>query len=136
MLYRQRLQIERDLRAGAMAGDALVGAQTPGVAREGVLGALEDLGRVVRSGAEAVLEAAADRRTAEAIDQMAGSEWRWAARAASVAATAAQEVVRAREEGDAAPNGEHPAPPPRTAQALDATDPATATAAQEPSATS
>ena len=36
MLYRQRLQVERDLRAGAMAGDAVVGAETPGVGREGV----------------------------------------------------------------------------------------------------
>ena len=136
VLYRQRLQVERDLRAGAMAGDAVVGAETPGVAHEGVLGALEDLGRVVRSGAEAVLEAAADRKTAEAIDQMAGSEWRWAARAASVAATAAQEVVRAREDADEARDGAGEAPPPRTAEALEATDPATRAAAQEPSATS
>ncbi len=136
VLYRQRLQVERDLRAGAMAGDAVVGAETPGVTQQGALGALEDIGRLVRSGAEAVLEAAADRRTGEAIDQMAGSEWRWAARAASVAATAAQEVMRAREHDDEAPDGNGAAPPPRTAQSLDAVDPGAPTAAQEPSATS
>ena len=120
MLYRQRLQVERDLRAGAMAGDAVVGADTPGVGHEGVLGALEDLGRVVRAGAEAVLEAAADERDRPRRSiSMAGPEWRWAARAASVAATAAQEVIRAREEGDEAPDGVGEAPPPRTAEALE-----------------
>ena len=31
VLYRQRLQVERDLRAGAMAGEAVLGAETPGV---------------------------------------------------------------------------------------------------------
>ena len=30
VLYRQRLQVERDLRAGAMAGEAVLGAETPG----------------------------------------------------------------------------------------------------------
>jgi hypothetical protein len=136
VLYRQRLQVERDLRAGAMTGEAVVGAETPGFAREGALGALEDLGRLVRSGAEAVLEAAADGKTAKAMDEMAGSEWRWAARAVSVAATAAQEVIRAKEEGDEASDGVVAVPPPRTAEALEATDPAGRTAAQEPSATS
>jgi len=136
VLYRQRLQVERDLRAGAMSGDAVIGAETPGVAHDGALGALEDLGRLVRSGAEAVLEAAADERTVEAIDKMAGSDWRWAARAASVAATAAQEVIGAREEAAAeAANGAVVAPPPRTAEAVDASGPSR-TASQEPSATS
>ena len=30
VLYRQRLQVERDLRAGAMAGEAIIGTATPG----------------------------------------------------------------------------------------------------------
>ena len=30
VLYRQRLQVERDLRAGAMAGEAVLGAEQPG----------------------------------------------------------------------------------------------------------
>jgi hypothetical protein len=117
ILYRQRLQVERDLRAGAMAGEAVVGADTPGVRREGALGALEDLGRLMRSGAGVVLEAAADERTGQMIDRMAGPQWRWVARAASVAASAAKEAIRARQETEEAANGTAPvAPPPRTAQ--------------------
>ena len=71
MLYRQRLQVERDLRAGAMAGDAVLGAETPVSRTAARSGPLEDLGRLVRSGAAAVLEAAADERTGEA-----SIEWR------------------------------------------------------------
>lgn len=127
VLYRQRLQVERDLRAGAMAGDAVVGAVTPGVRREGALGALEDLGRLVRSGAGVVIEAAADERTGQMIDRMAGSQWRWMARAASVAAEAAREAIRAREGQDDEPNGTK-TPPPRVAEQT--------TTPQEPSATS
>ena len=128
VLYRQRLQVERDLRAGAMAGDAVVGADTPGVRREGALGTLEDLGRLVRAGAGVVLEAAADERTGQMIDRMAGPQWRWAARAASVAANAAKEAIRARQEGEERADGVA-ASPPRTAEAA-------AAAAQDPSATS
>jgi hypothetical protein len=115
VLYRQRLQVDRDLRAGAMAGEAVVGADTPGVKREGALGALGDLGRLVRSGAGVVIEAAADERTGHMIDRMAGPQWRWVARAASVAAEAAREAIRVREEQDEAPNGTT-APPPRVVE--------------------
>ena len=131
VLYRQRLQVERDLRAGAMAGEAVVGADTPGVRREGPLGALEDLGRLVRSGAGVVIEAAADERTGQMIDRMAGPQWRWVARAASVAAEAARDAIRAREERDDAPNGSK-APPPRVAEQI----PEQIRPPQEPSATS
>jgi hypothetical protein len=94
VLYRQRLQIERDLRAGSMAGEAVVGAETPGVRHEGALGKLEELGRLVRAGAGVVIDAAADERTGEMMDRVAGPQWRWAARAASVAAVAAREAIR------------------------------------------
>jgi hypothetical protein len=117
VLYRQRLQVERDLRAGAMAGEAVVGAETPGVRREGALGALGDLGRLVRSGAGVVIEAAADERTGQMIDRMAGPQWRWVARAASVAAEAAREAIRARDEQDDDANGTT-APAPRVAEQI------------------
>lgn len=138
VLYRQRLQVERDLRAGAMAGDAVVGADTPGVERDGVLGTLAELGRMVRSGAGVVLEAAADERTGQMIDRMAGPQWRWAARAASVAASAAQEAIRSRQENIEA-DAVTLVPPPKTAEMVGATDRAGTTAEkadQEPSATS
>jgi hypothetical protein len=118
VLYRQRLQVERDLRAGAMAGEAVVGAGSPGVRREGALGALGDLGRLVRSGAGVVIEAAADERTGQMIDRMAGPQWRWVARAASVAAEAAREAIRPREQPANDVNGTT-APPPRTAERLE-----------------
>ena len=118
VLYRQRLQVERDLRAGAMAGDAVVGAETPGVRRDGAPGALGGLGRLVRSGAGVVVEAAADERTGQLIDRMAGPQWRWLARAASVAAEAAREAIRARDEQDDHPGNGMTAPPPRVAERI------------------
>ena len=100
VLYRQRLQVDRDLRAGAMAGEAVLGAATPGVVHDGALGKLEELGRLVRAGAGVVIEAAADERTGQMIDRMAGPQWRWATRAASVAAVAAREAIRSRDGDD------------------------------------
>ncbi len=44
VLYRQRLQVERDLRAGAMAGEAVLGADTP--AMDGPLATLTAVGRL------------------------------------------------------------------------------------------
>lgn len=104
VLYRQRLQVERDLRARAMAGRALPEAEgrhdrVPAAA------ALASLGRIVRTGVEAVAEAAADERTGQAIDRMAGPEWRWAVRVASVAVGAAREAMTSAgpRESDTAP---------------------------------
>jgi hypothetical protein len=71
VLYRQRLQVERDLRAGAMAGQAVVGAATPGAPRSGVAGLLEEVGRIVRNTAEAAVEVASDERTGQAFDRLA-----------------------------------------------------------------
>ncbi len=100
VLYRERLQVERDLRAGAMAGSAVLGAETPGTGNEGMVGLLETIGRLARDGAAAVADVAADERTGAMLDRAAGPGWRWAARAASVAAVAAREALRAPEPGD------------------------------------
>jgi hypothetical protein len=96
VLYRQRLQVERDLRAGAMAGQAVVGAATPGAATSGVARVLEDVGRLVRTTAEAAIDVASDERTGKAFDRLAGPQWRWAARIAAIGALAARSVVRTR----------------------------------------
>ena len=98
VLYRQRLQVERDLRAGAMAEETVLGADA--VPEGGPAAALDRVGRWLRAGAGAVIEAAGDDRTVEALDKAAGPEWRWAARAASVAAGAAREVLREDEARD------------------------------------
>jgi len=93
VLYRQRLQVERDLRAGAMAEDA-VGAEGAASA-DGVRAGLSTLGRLARTGAGVAVNVATDERTGQVLDRMAGPQWRWAIRAASVAAIAAREALRA-----------------------------------------
>lgn len=89
-LYRQRLQVERDLRAGAMAGEAVVGAASPGVDDDGTVGLLTELGRLARTGAGVVADVATDERTGRAVDRVAGPHWRWAARIASLALAVAR----------------------------------------------
>ena len=93
ILYRQRLQVERDLRAGAMAEETVLGADALPEG-QGAAATLGRVGRWLRAGAGAVLEAAADDRNAETIDKLAGTDWRLAARVASVAAGAAREVLK------------------------------------------
>jgi hypothetical protein len=98
VLYRQRLQVERDLRAGAMAGDAVLGAETPGVGGAGE--ALATVGRLLRQGASAFVEAATDDKTVDAIEEMAGPRWKLAAQAADVALVAARAAARGAEDAD------------------------------------
>ena len=99
VLYRQRLQVERDLRAGAMAGENVLGGppvEQPG----GAQGALATIGRWARAGAEVVAEAASDERTGQVIDRMASGQWRLAARAASIAVVAARRALPGAEEDE------------------------------------
>ncbi len=87
-----RLQVERDLRAGAMAGENVVGAD--GVPeRRGLDGALDTLGRWVRKTATVAVEIAAAEETGKVLDAATGSSWRWAARAAEVAHVAAKQAL-------------------------------------------
>jgi hypothetical protein len=92
VLYRQRLQVERDLRAGAMAGEAVIGAASPGV--DGPGQAMATVGRMLRQGAAALIEVATDDSTVQALDKLAGPRWRLAARAADVVVVAARAAVR------------------------------------------
>ena len=97
VLYRQRLQVERDLRAGAMAGEAVLGAGAVGTSTAGqdaVADVLDRAGDVLRSGVAAVVEAAADGETAKALDRAAGPEWRWAARVGTIVAAAVRTVIK------------------------------------------
>ena len=116
VLYRQRLQVERDLRAGAMAGEAIVGASTPGTAPSGLIGTLEELGRLARTAAEAALDLAADERTGKVIGQVAPPQVRLAARVAAMGATAARSMIRARrgETGETPATAGAAAKPPTT----------------------
>jgi hypothetical protein len=80
------------MRAGAMAGEAVLGAETPGVG--GPSEALATVGRLLRQGASAFIEAATDDDTVEALDKLAGPNWKLAAQAADVALVAARAAVR------------------------------------------
>ena len=110
VLYRQRLQVERDLRAGAMAGEAVLGAETPGVG--GPSEALATVGRVLREGAAALIGAATDDSTVDALDKLAGPRGRVAAQAADVALVAARAAVSQRDadDGEAGAAAGEPAP--------------------------
>jgi len=120
VLYRQRLQVERDLRAGAMAGEAVLGAGSPG--ETGPFQTLTALGRLLRGGAEAVLDIAADERTTTAVGNVGGPQVRIAAKAAAVAITAARGAIRGTSDAEDAghdqpsrkpegPSGKPPDPP-------------------------
>ena len=89
VLYRQRLQVERDLRAGAMAGEAIIGAATP--AAEGIQ---STAAKALREGADLVLDAATDERTTKALDRLAGTEIRLGVLVAAMAASAVSFIVR------------------------------------------
>jgi hypothetical protein len=77
LLYRQRLQVERDLRARAMARQATA------------VPAVEPVQRALRQGAEAVVEAATDDATIATLDRIAGPLWTTGIRlvAAAIATT-------------------------------------------------
>ena len=89
VLYRQRLQVERDLRAGAMAGEAILGADTPGVA-----GIQTAAVKAIREGADLVLDAATDERTTKALDRLAGTELRLGVLVAATAVSALSFLLR------------------------------------------
>jgi hypothetical protein len=97
--------VERDLRAGAMAGEAVIGAASPSA--EGPVEALASVGRLLRRGASALVdaatEAATDDSTLQALDRLAGPRWRIAAQAADVAVSAARAAVRGAAGADVEP---------------------------------
>ena len=129
VLYRQRLQVERDLRAGAMAGEAVLGAPQPDADSNplaGPLATLARVGRLVRTGATAVVEAAGDPETVETLDKIGGSEWRLAVRAASVGAAAVRAVL-----SDSARDGE-PAEDPAAAAGEPLSQPRSSEPNEEP----
>jgi hypothetical protein len=96
VLYRQRLQVERDLRVGAMAGEAVLGAGTPGTS--GPIATLTAVGRMLRGGADAVLDIATDDRTASTAGRLAGPQVRIGMRAAAMAIAAARAARRGSDE--------------------------------------
>ena len=97
-LYRQRLQVERDLRARAMARQATT------------IPVVEPVQRALRQGAEAVVDAATDDATIATLDRIAGPVWTTGIR---LAAAAIATALRSRRDAN-----DRPAP--RTSEPADA----------------
>ena len=72
-----------------MAGEAIIGAATPGA--EGIQ---TTAAKALRDGADLVLDAATDERTTKALDRLAGTEIRLGVLIAAMAASAVSFLVR------------------------------------------
>lgn len=97
VLYRQRLQVERDLRAGAMTDEAVLGASDAGTStadHDSMADVVDTAGALVHAGVAAVAEVAVDDETAKALDRAAGPEWRWAARVLIILSAIARGITR------------------------------------------
>jgi hypothetical protein len=120
VLYRERLQVERDLRARLEVGQSVLGAEVPAPALPGPIAAMTKVGELVGSSAGAIVDAAADKETQQALDRVAGRRWRLGVAAMSIVVAAARAMLGGRDSsGPAAgpkPSGE-PAPfPPQPDQ--------------------
>ena len=82
VLYRQRLQVDRDLRARAMARQAEASA------------ALAPVQRALRDSAGVVFEAATDDRTIATLDRIAGPIWTVGLRVVAAGAATTLRVIR------------------------------------------
>jgi hypothetical protein len=91
VLYRQRLQVERDLRARAMA------------ARPDPAEVAAVAGRTLRQSAGAVLDAATDDATIAGLDRLAGPVWAVGLRVAAASTALALRVIRHRRNGSRGP---------------------------------
>ena len=85
--------------SGNSCGLPNVKSETPGVG--GPSEALATVGRVLRDGAAAVIGAATDDTTVDALDKLAGPRWRIAAQAADLALVAARAAVGQRDVDEA-----------------------------------
>lgn len=116
VLYRERLQVERDLRARLDVGQSVLGAEVPAPALPGPLAAAAKVGEVVASSAGAIVDAASDKETQKALDRVAGPRWRLGVAATSIIVATLRAMLGGRDaSGRAAgpkPSGE-PAPFPR-----------------------
>ena len=99
VLYRMRLQVERDLRARLDPGASTLGAEIPGASRPGPAEAIAKVGDLVAASAAAVVEAGTDKETQQALDRLAGRRWRLVAAATSVALEVGRAVFGGKRDG-------------------------------------
>lgn len=86
-LYRQRLQVERDLRARFMAGLDDLGE--PGSSTKPG----RSVGNAIRNGAGLIVDVVTDDRTVVALDRLAGPGWRLGLQAGAAAAAVAMRIA-------------------------------------------
>jgi hypothetical protein len=116
VLYRKRLQVERDLRARLDVGQSVLGSDVPAPALPGPIAAAARVGELVGSSAGAIVDAATDEQTQKALDKVAGRRWRLGVALMSVVVAAIRAMLAGRRSSDpgtgVAPSGE-PAPFPQ-----------------------
>src|SRR3954453_11647244 len=99
VLYRKRLQVERDLRAHLDVGESVLGSDVPAPALPGPIAAAARVGELVGASAGAIVDAAADKQTQKALDRVAGRRWRLAVAAMSVIVSTLRAIVAGRRSG-------------------------------------
>lgn len=102
VLYRQRLQVERNLRANAMAATS-ASADVPAGR---LAGAMDAVRQVIQEGAGAVLTAVADDRTARPIERATGTAGRLGIAIAAAAVEALTERDKTASGQDAEPSAD------------------------------
>jgi hypothetical protein len=116
VLYRKRLQVERDLRARLDVGQAVLGSDVPAPALAGPMAAAAKVGELVGSSAGAMVDAATDEETQNALDKVAGRRWRLGVALLSVVVAAVRAMHAGRESsgpGTGATASGEPAPFPQ-----------------------
>jgi hypothetical protein len=93
VLYRKRLQVERDLRAGLDVGEAALGDEVPAAGLPGPRAAVARVGELVGSSAGAIVDAAGDKDTLQALDRVAGPRWRLGVAAMSILVAAIRAML-------------------------------------------
>jgi hypothetical protein len=120
VLYRKRLQVERDLRAQVDVGGSVLGSEVSAPPLPGPVAAAAKVGELVGASAGAIVDAAADKETQQALDRVAGRRWRVAVAAMSVVVATVRAVVAGRDStgpgGTGTPSGEPASFPPQPDQ--------------------
>jgi hypothetical protein len=108
--------VERDLRARLDVGQAVLGSDVPAPALAGPMAAAAKVGELVGSSAGAIVDAATDEETQNALDKVAGRRWRLGVALLSVVVAAVRAMHAGRESsgpGTGATASGEPAPFPQ-----------------------
>ncbi|MFL5708389.1 MAG: hypothetical protein ACJ77Y_05285 [Chloroflexota bacterium] len=96
VLYRKRLQVERDLRAHLDVGESVLGSEVPGPSLPSPIAAVAKVRDLVGVSAGTIVDAAADKQTQQALDRVAGRRWRLAVAAMSIVVATVRAIVAGR----------------------------------------